>query len=197
MAAFGRHAADVRGAEQEKVDSLVDVIWSSAMDMNARQRLLDRLLPLYDQGLKRVSITPEEFFSGNSDEGSLGGGNPDYPLLEVCQRTLGAIQERPEVLAVFLEVNEVPEGENDLDMWITVIRAFVITSVSVQDVSQWLEPLKLRDIWDANMELENDLLREIDESEPLPYYETRIRLPYSLNKHEVVRVVWVDLRDLR
>lgn len=168
------------------------------MDREARQRLIDRLLPLYDQGYRSLTVTLEEFFEGNTDEASIGGGHlaPSYPSLESCHRILRRIRDEGQVHGVFLEVCEVPQGDDELDLWVSVIRAVILTGTPLDIVGQWLEPLSPRDVWEE-MNAEGDFLRSrtVSDADLNELVRAEIKLPQVITRSlQRVRVVWVDLR---
>jgi hypothetical protein len=187
-------------AHQQKKNVPVQRLGEQRMDSTARKRLIDRLIPLYDQGYTRIAITLDEFFEGNTDEGSIGGGhshNPAYPSLKGCRDILSRIRNVPQVEAVFLEVNEVPEGEDERDMWVTVIRALILTDAPLGSIEDRLKPIFPRGVWELDMFVEGAELREAKTPDGPPdrIRGTRIRLPCEIAKAcRPVRVVWVDLR---
>lgn len=46
------------------------------------------------------------------------------------------------------------------------------------------------------MKLDGDVIKKVNPPNILNY-ESQIRLPCNLGKQEVVRVVWIDLRNMR
>jgi hypothetical protein len=120
------------------------------MDTDARRRLIEKALAMLEEGSTLSVVSLEDFFEGNTDEESIGVNLPKEKHIGLAgfQRTLTSIGERPDVQGVFLELTEIPDpdDEADADIWPTACVAFVVTSASLGDVSEWFALLHPRDI---------------------------------------------------
>src|SRR5436190_2195512 len=159
------------------------------MDMKARERLIARLVGCYDSGDERVAMSLDEFFEGNTDEASVGGGHvdPDHPGLEVYREVLGKIRQLPRVQGVYLEAAEVPDpdDEDEDEMWVTAIRTVILTDAPLEEVAGWVATFRPRDVWEQ-------LDTAIEGDRPQPGH---VRLPNDVGQlRPKVRAVWVDIR---
>jgi hypothetical protein len=117
------------------------------MDRNARKRLIDKTLSLFDSG-SLVAVPAEEFFIGNHDDWSFGRHmqiSRNIPLAEYAA-AFRAIAARSDVKAVYVQIHEVPDDEEveEREMWPSAFVIFVITSALASEVEAWLRPLELR-----------------------------------------------------
>jgi hypothetical protein len=120
------------------------------MDADARRRLIEKALTMLEEGSTIPAVSLCDFFEGNSDEASIGVNLSEEKHIGLAgfRRVLSDIAERPDVQGVFLELTEVPDpdDEADADIWPTACVAFVVTSVPLADVAEWVAPLHPRDI---------------------------------------------------
>ena len=108
--------------------------------MSPRDRLFQELERQAEQeepgGMPVVS--PELFFTGNTDWGSMGCNLIDHPSPAGFHRLLALIEARPDVQAVLIEVSEADEDEP----WPFSERLYVLTEAEPEDVEDWLRPLQ-------------------------------------------------------
>jgi hypothetical protein len=120
------------------------------LDPAARRQLIEKVLAMLEEGSTLPAVPLEDFFEGNTDEASIGVNLPKEKHIGLAgfQRILTSIGARPDVQGVFLELTEIPypDEEADADIWPTACVAFVITSASLSDVSEWVAALHPRDI---------------------------------------------------
>lgn len=91
--------------------------------------------PLDDPNTPRPLLTLEEFFEGNNDYGSIGYNfYPDQPAPSEFYEVFKRIWQRPEVIAVYVEVQDQVEQTD----WPSTSRIWVITTASSETVRSWL-----------------------------------------------------------
>jgi hypothetical protein len=117
------------------------------MDRGARQRLIDRASSLFDNGFL-AAVPAEDFFVGNTDDGSFGRHmqtSRDIPVIEYAAG-FREIAARPEVRGVWVKVHELPDDADPVEreMWPSAFVVFVITSATSVEVEDWLRPLEAR-----------------------------------------------------
>ncbi len=56
-------------------------------------------------------VTPEEFFDGNEDLGSIGCNLIDHPGIDVFRQTILDLRNLPGVESVWMEITDLDEGE--------------------------------------------------------------------------------------
>ena len=138
------------------------------MNSQARRKLIDKVTAMLEEGTTLPAVPMEEFFDGNTDQQSIGVNLPPekHIGLEGFHRVLREIQNRDDVQAVFIELTEVPDPdeEEDDDIWPTACVAFIITSASTQEVAAWVKELHPRDVsegWNVRAGVKTPV-RELD-----------------------------------
>jgi hypothetical protein len=94
-----------------------------------------------------LTVSIEDFFDGNTDAASIATnlyGTPSHPGLAVIRDTLMAIRARPEVTDVRIEILEWPNPLNprDNDMWPAAEAVHIWTTAPLEQVEQWVDPLR-------------------------------------------------------
>lgn len=80
-----------------------------------------------------------QFFDGNDDPGSIGCNLLDHPGVERFREILTGLENREDVQAVFAQISEVDPGE---DCWPFADTVLVVGTISPEELSQALSPLK-------------------------------------------------------
>lgn len=84
-----------------------------------------------------VLVEIEAFFEGNDDPGSIAPNLLEHPGLALIRRTLLGVRERPDVVAVLINVmvewEEYPKGE-----WPFAQSIVVVTSAMAEEVDSWV-----------------------------------------------------------
>ena len=88
-------------------------------------------------------VSLDEFFSGNSDYGSIGCNLPEHPGLSRFFAVLTETRERPSVQDVLVEVNEIV---SDPQSWPFSDRVYVLSSATLDEVRSWLVSLQPDDV---------------------------------------------------
>ena len=127
-----------------------NILSNKASDETARIALIEKIrqqgLPTPTGPLPIVSL--EDFFEGNEDYGSIGCNVNVHPGPQAFFCHLLAIRSRPDVQDILVEINEVEEG--DPTMWPFSESIILLTSASIQDVSEWMKPLMPDEIIETN-----------------------------------------------
>lgn len=104
---------------------------------------------IYRQGYPDAKTAPvvsiEEFFEGNTDEGSIGCNLIEHPGLETFYKVLLKIREQENVQDVLIEIMEI---EDDEDYWAFSERLYILTSAEQKNFENWvniLEPSEIDD----------------------------------------------------
>lgn len=109
-----------------------------------RKKLVEKI---YAQGYpdaKTTSIVSlEDFFEGNSDEGSIGCNLLDHPGIETFYRVLCNIREKENVQDVLVEIMEIDEDEK---YWPFSERVYVLTNAEQSLLNEWFKVLEPSDI---------------------------------------------------
>jgi hypothetical protein len=117
------------------------------MDRNARQRLIDRVLRMYDSNVL-PAVPMEEFFTGNTDDWSVGRHmqtSREIPIAEYAA-VFRTVRARPDVHEVYIWVNELPDDSDpdERETWPQAHVAFVITSAAATEVESWFHQVEPR-----------------------------------------------------
>lgn len=111
-----------------------------------RKQLAEKI---YEQGYPDAVTPPivslEDFFDGNSDEGSIGCNLLEHPGIETFYNILLKIRERENVQDVLIEIMEI---EDDEDYWAFSERLYILTSADSEAVESWVNVLKPSDLDD-------------------------------------------------
>ncbi len=110
--------------------------------MNYRQKLIAKIKHQqqrqHTQALPVVSL--EDFFSGNSDEGSIGCNLLPHPGLHTFFAVLKAIRSQSNVQDVLVEIYEV--DEQDAGAWPFSERVYILSNATREEVARWIMPLR-------------------------------------------------------
>ena len=101
------------------------------------QHLLSRIDELGGQDAYPV-VPLDLFFDGNDDPASFAPNLDPHPGVAKIYAVLHAVEERPEVSAVFVQIDEVLEPPE----WPYSSSVYVITSADAEDVREWVEPIQ-------------------------------------------------------
>ena len=141
------------------------------MDMQRRQRLIDKTMTLIDASVL-PAVTMNEFFAGNTYDRSMGRGiqtSRDIPISEYHE-VFRSIRDRPDVQEVFVVINELPGDEfpEELKRWPHAFVVNIITSAPVAEVEKWIEPLEPRGVDECWAYPTSGVKPPLSESELLP-----------------------------
>lgn len=104
---------------------------------------------IYAQGYPDAKTAPivslEDFFEGNTDEGSIGCNLLEHPGIETFYNVLLKIREQENVQDVFIEIMDI---EEDDDYWAFSERLYILTSVDQETVEKWVSELEPSEIDD-------------------------------------------------
>jgi hypothetical protein len=81
----------------------------------------------------------ERFFDGNDDVGSIGWNLPGHPGMEAFRDLLTGLLRRPDVQAVYAQIDELDLGE---DCWPSTNIIFVVGAISPDELRNILSPLQ-------------------------------------------------------
>lgn len=84
-------------------------------------------------------VTLEDFFEGNTDEGSIGCNLLKYPGISTFYETLLNIRKRENVQDVFVEIMEL---EDDEEYWAFSERVYILANAEKSTVEQWVNVLE-------------------------------------------------------
>ena len=121
------------------------------MDRHARDALIRHLMTMYDEGDRLAVVRVVEFFTGNTDEHSIGvnlAPSEHVGLAAFRRVLLDEVSRRPDVSSVYIEFAEVPDPDEELDAdaWPTASVAFIVTTATVDAVRVWTRELRPRDV---------------------------------------------------
>ncbi|WP_129690660.1 hypothetical protein [Gottfriedia acidiceleris] len=98
---------------------------------------------IYAQGYPNAEAAPivnlEDFFEGNTDEGSIGCNLLDHPGIKKFYDVLINIREKANVQDVFVEIMEI---EDDVDYWAFSERVYILTNADNSLVEEWVKDLE-------------------------------------------------------
>jgi hypothetical protein len=109
--------------------------------MDKRLSLISKIRSLEedapDDPLPVVSL--EDFFEGNTDEGSIGCNLIPHPGIYFFHNTLIMVRNHPRVQTVLIEIFEVDET---FETWPFSERVYVYTALPEEEIAQMMKPLK-------------------------------------------------------
>ncbi len=110
--------------------------------MDYRQKLIAKIKQQqHREHTQTLPVVPlEDFFSGNSDEGSIGCNLLPHPGLHTFFAVLRAIRSQPNVQDVLVEIYEV--DEHDADTWPFSERVYILSSATREEVAGWMVPVQ-------------------------------------------------------
>jgi hypothetical protein len=82
------------------------------------------------------------FFEGNDDDASFAPNLEPHPGIEAIRDVLQAIEQRPDVRAVLVQIDEVLEPPE----WPYASRVYVVTSAPAADVHEWAASIEPDDV---------------------------------------------------
>ncbi|MBO9128519.1 hypothetical protein [Bacillus sp. 165] len=98
---------------------------------------------IYAQGYPNAEAAPivnlEDFFEGNTDEGSIGCNLLDHPGIKKFYDVLINIREKANVQGVFVEIMEMEDG---VDYWAFSERVYILTNAENSSVEEWVTDLE-------------------------------------------------------
>jgi hypothetical protein len=93
-------------------------------------------------------VSLEDFFTGNTDRGSIGCNlGKQQPAISQFYQVLREIRERPNVQNVFVRICEFDDAQS----WPYSDTVYVLTSASLDEVSQWVQALMADEVNDGWM----------------------------------------------
>lgn len=122
------------------------------MPTDNRTKLIRNIMRQYDAGAEYPLVGVEEFFTGNTDTGSLAPNlGDDHPGMEKFAAVFRGILKRDDVSDVVLAIHECPEPdeEADADIWPFAENVHVITSASAKELEGWVAELKCDGVSDG------------------------------------------------
>jgi hypothetical protein len=116
--------------------------------MSPRQQLVKKIAAQGQAGFDKPFpiVILEDFFTGNSDLGSIGCNLNNHPGTQKFFNVLRSIRARPEVQDVLVTIYEY--DEDDETTWPFSERVYVITNASVADLSEWAKELQASEVVD-------------------------------------------------
>ena len=111
-----------------------------------RKKLVEKIVAqgILDSNIKYAPlVTLEDFFEGNTDEGSIGCNLSTHPGATTFYKVLLEIRSKPTVLDVLVEVTDLEEEE---EFWPFSERVYILTSARIEDIAEWtiqLEPTEI------------------------------------------------------
>jgi len=103
-------------------------------------------------------VSLEEFFEGNSDEGSIGCNLLPHPGTDFFFDLLLAIREHPKVQTVLIEIYQIDEL---FETWPFSERVYIYTKLPEEEITRMMRPLQYD-------ELESGFFREKPSSAVVP-----------------------------
>ena len=98
---------------------------------------------IYAQGYPVAEASPivtlEDFFEGNTVEGSIGCNLLEHPGIKTFYELLLNIRKRNNVQDVFVEIMEI---EDDEEYWVFSERVYILTNAEKSSVEQWVNLLE-------------------------------------------------------
>jgi hypothetical protein len=114
------------------------------MDINRRNRLLELIkakgTPVGQAPGPTVSL--EDFFEGNDDQGSIGCNLFLHPGISKFYQTLAEIKSRSDVQDVLVEIRDLVDEHS----WPFSDSVFVLTSMSVENLRKLMSKLKADEV---------------------------------------------------
>ncbi|UWG96253.1 hypothetical protein LPY66_15355 [Dehalobacter sp. DCM] len=98
-----------------------------------------KLIPEPSHSLPVVSL--EDFFEGNTDESSIGCNLLDHPGIEKFYSVLMTLRDKDCVQDILVEIYEVEE-----DYWPFSERVYILSNLSIEEVSNFISDLQPSDI---------------------------------------------------
>jgi hypothetical protein len=93
--------------------------------------LIARITSQPESGVGRALLTPEEFFTGNDDLGSIGCNLPDHPGLNFFRHILETVERFPNVDSVWMQIYDWDEGD-----WPFSENVLIFGDISPSDVKR-------------------------------------------------------------
>jgi hypothetical protein len=120
------------------------------MDIQKRNKLVEKIIRQYDKGISIPIVELDEFFDGNTVEHSIAPNNVGYghPGLQRFWEILRSVRERSDVDHVLVGIHECPEPDDpqDADVWPIAEYVFIYTSASPAEVENWVVELKSEEV---------------------------------------------------
>jgi hypothetical protein len=115
-----------------------------ATDLTRRQHLIEEIKRQLEScgAADAPVVSVESFFSGNEDSGSIGCNLSSALGPHIFHERLRAIQARPDVQDVLVEIRESNEDDPDPFAWPFSDQIYLLTSAAREDVKAWLAPLQ-------------------------------------------------------
>ena len=107
--------------------------------MTDREKLIAKIeTQSSPDGVQEIVVSLEDFFTGNSDLGSIGCNlGPKQPPIAEFYRVLRDIRSKPNVQDVLVRIYDY----KDPSSWPYTDTVYIISSASPDEVKQWVEPL--------------------------------------------------------
>ena len=104
------------------------------MDDSKRDALIERLSRQAEPQLVPI----RDFFDGNDDMGSIGCNLVEHPGVATFRSILEGLMNRPDVDAVYAEINELDPGPGS---WPFADSVFIVGDISSDTLARLLQPL--------------------------------------------------------
>jgi hypothetical protein len=114
------------------------------MDLQKRNQVIQKVFAIYAHDNMLPVVSLEEFFDGNDDDYSIAVNLDPHPGVATFAEVLQRVKAQDDVQDVFVEIHECPEPDDseDDDIWMTSMVVFIITSASLNEIQDWLQPLQ-------------------------------------------------------
>jgi hypothetical protein len=103
----------------------------------SREHLLARISALGGENTYPV-VPADLFFAGNDDDASFAPNLDPHPGIGTIAAVLRAIEDRPDVSAVLVQIDEVLDAPD----WPYASSVYVVTSADAADVHAWAESIE-------------------------------------------------------
>ncbi len=110
--------------------------------MQEREHLLDKIQMLIEENDGELPlVTLDDFFQGNTDDGSLGTGTRKKDDLHISEiyKKLKQIEKLPNVCTVLVEIHDDWEMSiNNAEIWPASESIYIYTMAPIKVVRQWI-----------------------------------------------------------
>jgi hypothetical protein len=93
-----------------------------------------------------VLVSYERFFEGNDDVGSIACNIEAHPGVAWYSDAFKRIAADPAVKAIFVEINDVNQVEDDNDSWPSSDKVHVVTKASDKRIEAWRQELQADEV---------------------------------------------------
>jgi hypothetical protein len=111
------------------------------------EHLIAKIITQPESREGRALLTPEEFFTGNDDLGSIGCNLPDHPGLDYFRRIVEMLERHPNVESVWMQIYDWDEGD-----WPFVENVLIFGETPLSDVERIAAKLLPSEIEEMTMD---------------------------------------------